>query len=154
LGHALTGVALGLRVARISIGRLGPQLLGIRLFNCTVEVRLVPYGGATVVWFKNGADARSRYLWTILCGPIVTMTLILVSLVIAVVHPHGTLAFASLMFATVNLILLVQILIPRKLEIGSRETSSDFLLWKQVRSMPDAEIDDWVFGRFYCEGAD
>jgi len=84
----------------------------------------------------------------------VTISLVPISLVVAALRPHGTLTFISLAFAAVNLILLMQILIPRKLTIGSGETSSDFLLIKQVRSAPEAEIEDWVFGRFYCESAD
>jgi len=51
LGHALSAFILGLRVGRISIGRYGPQFIGVRFFNCEIELRLIPYGGATVIWF-------------------------------------------------------------------------------------------------------
>ncbi|HMF14268.1 MAG TPA: site-2 protease family protein, partial [Gemmataceae bacterium] len=66
LGHALAALKLGMRVARVSIGRYGPQFFAIKLFNCTFEVRLILYGGATVIWFKNAKQARSRYLTAIL----------------------------------------------------------------------------------------
>ncbi|MGE5194001.1 MAG: site-2 protease family protein [Deltaproteobacteria bacterium] len=154
LGHALAGFAVGLRVARISIGRFGTRIFRIRMFNCAFELRSIPYGGLTTMWFKSARHARFKWFSSTLCGPVVTILLMLGSLTVVAVQKHGTLASASRMFAAVNLILFVQILIPRKLTIDSRQTCSDFLLMKQTLSAPDVEIADWVFGRFYCEAAD
>lgn len=155
LGHALPAAILGLRVSRISIGRLGPQIFAIRLFNCTLDLRLIPYGGATCVWPRNAKHARGKFIIATLCGPLVTLTLALGSLGLAVESQRlGSPAAGSFIFAAVNALLLVQVAIPRSLTIDSNRSLTDFLLAWETFLLSDREIDEWVFGRYCWESDD
>lgn len=155
LGHAVPAALFGLRVCRLSVGRFGPRVFAIRLFNCTFELRLIPYGGATYLWPRTANHARAKFIVSTLCGPFVTLALALGSLALAIeTKKSGSPDIGSITFAAVNALLLVQVLIPRRLTIDSWRTSTDIPLAWETWSLSDQELDDWLFHRYYWESGE
>ncbi len=113
---------------------------------------MIPYCGFTSCWFKNADYARTKFLISVLCGPLVTLSLVLGSFANAS-DPQfkGTPGTGLLIFAGVNSLILLLVMIPRTLTVGSQKTSSDLLLMGETLSLSDEQIDDWVFSRHWLE---
>lgn len=155
LGHALAAVALGMRVSRISIGRFGRRLFGVRLFGCTFELRSIPFGGFAYLWPKSARFARMKFFIAILCGPLATCLVLVVSLVVVVhLQMQGTLALLALSCACANVIVLGLTLFPFTVTVDSRQCANDGLLMLQLPFMSNEEIEEWLFWRYYFEGTE
>lgn len=155
IGHALSSVALGIRVSRIALGRYGRRLFAFRLLGCQFEFRSIPYGGLTRTWLQGAKFARCRYFITVVCGPLVNFLMLLGALaVVAHWQMQGTLALLSLSFAIANLITLGSTVVPRKVTVDGRQESNDGLLMLDLLFVFDQEIDNWVFYRYVCEAAE
>jgi tetratricopeptide (TPR) repeat protein len=74
LGHALMGRLVGLHVYRITIG-LGRPVWRFKMLGFSVEVKALPFGGATMIAPRSRAAARTRIFVSVLAGPCVNLLL-------------------------------------------------------------------------------
>lgn len=117
LGHAVAGLALGLRVSAVVLGA-GPPLAEGRLGGVRVTLARLPLGGVTLLGVRPGTSHPALRLGlTFLAGPLVNALLLLgtglrlggfgrmFSLAwLAVVSPVEAFGWANLLFAVISLI--------------------------------------------------
>jgi hypothetical protein len=132
LGHALTGRALGLRIHEVEIG-YGPRLARLRLGRTEVEVRLLPFGGHTVMVPERAAPARMAA--GVLAGPLANLAVIVVTLF---VWPRSGPWVPPLVIA--NTIVLIGNLWPTRVATPLGRVASDGLALVTLLRAPEQEV--------------
>jgi hypothetical protein len=145
LGHALVGRALGLRVIEVVLGS-GPRLTRVRLGETDVEVRLLPFGGHTVMVPLESGHARLAA--GVLAGPFANLAVAAVTLF---VWPRSGSWVAPLVIA--NSLVLVGNLWPMKVATPLGPVRSDGLALLTLIRSPADELREMDALRYAAEAA-
>jgi hypothetical protein len=145
LGHALVGRALGLRVFAVALGS-GPRLAHGRVGDTDVDVRLLPFGGNTVV--VPLTPGRARLAICVLAGPLANLTVVVATLV---VWPRSGPWVAPLVIA--NTLVLVGNLWPMKVATPLGPVRSDGLALLTLLRAPEEELREMDALRHAAEAA-
>jgi hypothetical protein len=148
LGHALAAQLLGLRVFSISFGLLGRTIWKRRLFDCTVEMKSLPFIGYTVVGHRSQRWLRLRHFLMVLAAPTVNATLFAPVSVLLDSTDVGAGTLLMHAFCWANLLMLPLNLWPR--QIGG--LPSDGLQLLRTPFLGRAEIQDFLVDYFVREG--
>lgn len=81
IGHAVAGRVLGFRVLRIEIG-IGRRVTKMRYGALRLQLNSIPRAGATLLSSERGQGLRWRLWLTVLAGPMTTLAILLVVVVV------------------------------------------------------------------------
>jgi hypothetical protein len=112
LGHAATGIALGLRLFAIGYGLTGRVLFRVHIRNCALEIRSSLSGGYVRMAARSARWIRLRWWLMVLGGPLFNGVLGALSVMVARREP--SLEAVLQPFAWANLIFLAASLFPWK----------------------------------------
>jgi hypothetical protein len=143
LGHALVGAALGLRVIEVVLGS-GPRLARAHVRGTDADVRLLPFGGHTVM--VPLTPGRARLAVGVLAGPLANLTVVLVTLF---VWPRTGGWVAPLVIA--NLLVLLGNLWPMKVATPLGPVHSDGLALVTLLRSPAEELAEMQVLRYAAE---
>jgi tetratricopeptide (TPR) repeat protein len=145
LGHALVGRAAGLRVIEVVFGS-GPRLARVRLGATDVEVRLLPFGGHTVMVPLE--PRRARLAVGVLAGPLANLLVVAVTLL---AWPRSGSWVAPLVIA--NSLVLVGNLWPMTVSTPLGPVRSDGLALLTLIRSPADELREMDALRYAAEAA-
>jgi hypothetical protein len=145
LGHALVGRVLGVRVYEVALG-YGPRLARVRLGRTEVDVRMLPFGGNTVMVPAHPAPLRMAL--GVLAGPLANLAVVVVTVF---VWPRSGPWVAPLVIA--NTIVLVGNLWPMKVATPLGRVASDGLAIVTLLRAPSDELSQMDAIRHAAEAA-
>ena len=145
LGHALVGRAVGLRVIEVVLGS-GPRLARVRVGETDVEVRLLPFGGHSVMVPLE--PSRARLAVGVLAGPLANLVVVVVTIF---VWPRSGPWVAPLVIA--NSLVLVGNLWPMKVATPLGPVRSDGLALLTLIRSPADELREMDALRYAAETA-
>ncbi len=144
LGHALTAMALGMRLFTVEIGVLGRVLFEPEILGCEFLFRSVPLGGCVRASPKNLRFVRTKHFFVVAAGPMTNaVALVAVLWLIGMSREHAVLCWALAAFVFANIFKLAVGLFPRMVWMPGGRTPNDGLLLLRIFFMPDTALAAW-----------
>jgi len=154
--HALTAVALNLRVYSIEIGWFGKRLVQFYVGRCSFEVKRLPLGGMTYVAHPSPNWIRTKEFLVVAAGPLLHCVLLYLTwhVIDSTDYADWTpewVTWLLVAFALANAFEIVLNLWPKRYRSAIGDLPNDGLALLKLPFMTQEEIDLYHLAYFYYE---
>ena len=152
LGHALIGLAVGMRIFTVTLGTRGRILAARQVLGYDFVFYHILYDGSTIYTPRNLFCVRLRHFLAVLGGPIANGLLIVGAAAACQAVPAQSrlqLILMGVLFG--NITILASSLFPRNLLLDNTRVPSDGLLLLTIPFMSRRSIKDWHATTYWYE---